>query len=402
MAGALADVKVVELGELVAAPYASKLMADMGAEVIKLERPVKGDPARARGPFPKDEPHPEKSGLFLYLNTNKLGVTLDIATAEGFEIFEKLIAGADILIHNVIPPEMDRVGLSYDRFKKINPKLIMTSITPWGLEGPYRNMRAEDLTLWAAGGLCVLNGGGPEFPDLPPLKCHGSQSGFQGGVHSAVATMGALFARLRDGEGQHIDAPIQEAISAQLEMTFEYWPYMKMIATRLGQKPLQPVETFKCKDGYIYVCCIEEHQWQNFVHLMGDPEWAGEEIFKDRLIRALNWDALKIFLEEYVSQQTVLDLYKKAQARRIPFAPVSTMGDLLNSEHLKARGFFVEIAQPIAGTHKYPGAPLKYEKTPWKIRRPAPTLGQHNQEIFGGRLGMTAARLAELQRKGVI
>ncbi len=243
-------------------------------------------------------------------------MTLDIATAEGFEIFEKLIAGADILIHNVIPPEMDRVGLSYDRLKTINPKLIMTSITPWGLEGPYRNMRAEDLTLWAAGGLCVLNGGGPEYPDLPPLKCHGSQSGFQGGVHSAVATMGALFARLRDGEGQHIDAPIQESIAAQLEMTFEYWPYMKMIATRLGQKPLQPVETFKCKDGYIYICCIEEHQWQNFVHLMGDPEWAGEEIFKDRLIRAVNWDALKIFLEEYVSQQTVLDLYTKAQERR--------------------------------------------------------------------------------------
>ena len=122
MAGALSDVKIVELGELVAAPYASKLMADMGAEVIKIERPGVGDRARTRGPFPKDEPHPDKSGLFLYLNTNKLGVTLDIATAEGFEIFEKLIAGADILIHNVIPPEMDRVGLTYDRLKENQPE----------------------------------------------------------------------------------------------------------------------------------------------------------------------------------------------------------------------------------------------------------------------------------------
>jgi crotonobetainyl-CoA:carnitine CoA-transferase CaiB-like acyl-CoA transferase len=402
MAGALTDVKIVELGELVAAPYASKLMADMGAEVIKIERPGVGDRARTRGPFPRDEPHPEKSGLFLYLNTNKLGVTLDIATAEGFEIFEKLIAGADILVHNVIPPEMDRVGLSYERLKKINPKLIMTSITPWGLVGPYRNWRAEDLTVWSAGGVCVLNGGGPDHADLPPLKTFGSQSGFQGGIHSAVATMGALFARLRDGEGQHIDAAMQEAIAAQLEMTFEYWPYMKMIATRLGQKPLQPVETFMAKDGYIYICCIEEHQWQNFVHLMGDPEWAGEEIFANRLVRAVNWDALKIFLEEYINQHTVLDLYKAAQARRIPFAPVSTMGTLLANEHLKARGFFVEIAQPIAGTHKYPGAPLKYEKTPWEIRTPAPTLGQHNEQVYGGRLGMTPARLTELKRKGVI
>ena len=402
MSRALADVKIVELGELVGAPYASKLMADMGAEVIKIERPRVGDRARTRGPFPKDDPHPEKSGLFLYLNTNKLGVTLDIATAEGFEIFEKLIAGADILIHNVIPPEMDRVGLTYDRLRKINPKLIMTSITPWGLEGPYRNWRAEDLTIWAAGGVCVLNGGGPEYPDLPPLKTFGLQSGYQGGIHSAVATIGALFARLRDGEGQHIDAPMQEAIASQLEMTLEYWPYAKMLATRLGQKPIQPVETFLCKDGYIYICCIEERQWQNFVHLMGDPEWAGEEIFADRLVRAANWDALKIFLAEYISQQTVLDLYKKAQARRIPFAPVSTMGALLSNEHLNARGFFVEIAQPAAGTHKYPGAPLKYEKTPWEIRMPAPALGQHNQQVYGGRLGITPARLSELKRKGVI
>jgi crotonobetainyl-CoA:carnitine CoA-transferase CaiB-like acyl-CoA transferase len=402
MSRALADVKIVELGELVGAPYASKLMADMGAEVIKIERPGAGDPARTRGPFPRDEPHPEKSGLFLYLNTNKLGVTLDIATAEGFEIFEKLIAGADILIHNVIPPEMDRVGLTYDRLRKINPKLIMTSITPWGLEGPYRNWRAEDLTIWAAGGVCVLNGGGPEYPDLPPLKTFGLQSGYQGGIHSAVATIGALFARLRDGEGQHIDAPMQEAIASQLEMTLEYWPYAKMLATRLGQKPIQPVETFLCKDGYIYICCIEERQWQNFVHLMGDPEWAGEEIFADRLVRAANWDALKIFLAEYISQQTVLDLYKKAQARRIPFAPVSTMGALLSNEHLNARGFFVEIAQPAAGTHKYPGAPLKYEKTPWEIRMPAPALGQHNQQVYGGRLGITPARHSELKRKGVI
>src|SRR5580704_6324655 len=160
-----------------------------------------------------------------------------------------------------------------------------------------------------------------------------------------------------------------------------------MIATRLGQKPLQPVGTMQCKDGYIYLCCIEEHQWRNFVEIMGNPEWAEMEIFKDRLVRALNWDALR----------PVLDLYRKAQAKRVPFAPVSTMGDLLNSEHLKARGFFVEIAQPVAGTHKYPGAPLKYGATPWEIRLPAPTLGQHNGEIFGKRLGLSEAKLNELK-----
>ena len=223
----------------------------------------------------------------------------------------------------------------------------------------------------------------------------------QGGVAGATATVAAAFAQLQGGEGQHIEVSAQESITSMLEMTFEYWPYMKMIATRLGQKPLQPVETMECKDGYIYLCCIEEHQWRGFVEIMGNPEWANEEIFSDRLKRAVNWDVLKIFLQEWVSQQTVLDLYRKAQAKRVPFAPVSTMGDLLSSEHLKARGFFVEIAHPEAGTHKYPGAPLKFGRTPWEIRRPAPTLGQHNGEIFGT-IGIAESKQGELKRKGVI
>jgi crotonobetainyl-CoA:carnitine CoA-transferase CaiB-like acyl-CoA transferase len=402
MAGALESLKIVEIGEMASAPYASKLMADMGAEVIKVERPGVGDPARLRGPFPGGEYHPEKSGLFLYLNTNKLGVTLDIGRPEGFEILTKLVAQADVLIHNVWPPDMDRAGLSYERLRAVNPHMVMTSITPFGLTGPYRNLRAEDLTVWSAGGVCVLNGAGPDHPELPPLKTFGHQSGFQGGVHGAVATMGAVMAQLRDGAGQHVDVSCQEAIASQLELTFEYWPYMKMIATRLGKKPIQPLEAMQCKDGWIYICCVEEHQWKAFVDLMGNPEWAGEEIFADRFKRGENWEALVIFLESYVKEQTVLDLYKKAQARRIPFAPVSTMGDLIRSEHLQARGFFVEITQPVAGTHKYPGAPLQYSATPWAIRLPAPTLGQHNAEIFGQRLGLSAARLDELKRIGMI
>jgi CoA:oxalate CoA-transferase len=402
MAGALSDLKIIEVSEMVSAPYCGKLLADLGADVIKVERPKVGDRARTRGPFPKDDPHPEKSGLFLYLNTNKRGITLDLAQADGMELLERLAADTDVLIHNVMPSDMDRVGLTYDRMKRANPNLIMTSITPFGLSGPNRNWRAEDLTVWCAGGVCVLNGGGQEHADLPPLKTFGQQSGYQAGVHAAVPTLAAAFARLNGEAGQHIEVSGQEAIISQLEMTFEYWPYMKMIATRLGQKPIQPVETMQCKDGYIYLCCIEEHQWRGFVEIMGSPEWAGEEIFKDRLTRAQNWDVLKVFLEEWVSQQTVLDLYRKAQAKRVPFAPVSTMGDLLSNEHLKSRGFFVEITHPVAGTHKYPGAPLKYHRTPWQLRTPAPTLGQHNAEVFGAKLNLSQSRIDELKRRGVI
>ena len=402
MPGALSSLKIVEVGEAVSAPYATKLMADMGAEVIKVERPHVGDSSRRRGPYPGSTPHPEKSGLFLYLNANKYGVTIDLAEAEGMDLLDKIVAQADVLVHNVTPPDMDRIGFNFERMRKVNPRLVMTAITPYGLTGPYRNWRAEDLTLWGAGGICAVNGGGMDHPEMPPLKTFGQQSGFQGGVHGAVATLGAVMAAMRDGEGQEVDVSVQESLAAQLELFFEFWPYGGLIANRLGRKPIQPLEAMECKDGWIYLCCVEEHQWRGFVEVMGNPEWADEAIFADRMKRAENWEALQIFLQEYVSQQTVLDLYRKVQAKRVPFAPVSTMGDLLNSEHLKARGFFVEIAHPVAGTHKYPGAPLKYHATPWEIRMPAPTLGQHNDEIFGKRLGLSAGRLAELKQAGVI
>jgi CoA:oxalate CoA-transferase len=402
MAGALAGLKIVELGEMVSAPYAAKLMADMGAEVIKIERPGAGDRARSRGPFPGGVSHPEKSGLYLYLNTNKLGVTLDVSRPEGFELFERLAADADVLIHNLAPPDMARIGLGFERLRSRNPRLVMTSISPWGLNGPKRDWRAEDLTLWSASGICYVNGGGHEHPEMPPLKTFGQQAGFQGGVHAAVATMGAVFAQTRDGEGEHVEVSIYESLAGQMELFFEFWPYMGMVASRLGQKPIQPLEVMECRDGYIFVCCVEEHQWRNFVELMDTPEWASEEIFSDRLKRAANWDALKVFLEDWIKQQSVLDLYKKAQARRIPFAPVSTIGDLLSSDHLKKRGFFVEITHPVAGAYKYPGAPLKYHRTPWEIRYPAPTLGQHNEQIFGMRLGLKPAHIEELRRSGVI
>ena len=197
MAGALAGLKIIEVGTMVSAPYAAKLMADMGAEVIKLEPPAAGDPARTRGPFPGGQPHPDKSGLFLYLNANKFGVTLDIAQAEGLDLLAALAERADVLIHNMAPPEMDRTGLSFERLNQRNPRLVMTSIAPFGLTGAHRNWRAEELTVWSSGGVCVLNGAGPNHPELPPLKTFGSQSGFQAGVHAAVATMGAVFGRRR-------------------------------------------------------------------------------------------------------------------------------------------------------------------------------------------------------------
>lgn len=398
---ALEGFRIIECGDMVSAAYAAKLMADMGAEVIKIESPAGGDSARKNGPFPGQTPHPEKSGLFLYLNTNKRGITLNLESARGQDILQRLAANADLLIHNYPPAVMPVLGLDYDKLSAVNPRLVMTSITPFGLTGPHKDFHAYDLTSWNAGGLCYLNGGGPGSEHMPPLKPFGHQAGMQAGVHAAVASLGALFAQVSDGLGQHVDVSAQECLMGISEFATVMASYVGLSVSRLGQKPIQPLDLFECKDGWIFLCCVEEHQWKAFVDIMGDPEWAHESIFGDRLQRGQNADALKFFLQEWTKDQSVEELYREAQARRIPFAPVSTMGDLLSSAHLNARGFFVEIAHPQAGTFRYPSAPHKFSATPWELRRPAPCLGQHNTEVYS-ELGIKQKEVAQLQQEGII
>ncbi|MEK7246987.1 MAG: CoA transferase [Chloroflexota bacterium] len=397
---ALEGVTVVEIGKTGAAAYAAKLMADLGADVIKIE-PPEGDPARALGPFPGHKPHPEMSGTYLYLNTNKQGVTLNIASDQGRAVVDKLLARADVLVHDFTPREAESLGLTYDRIHQLNGDLIMTSIFPFGGSGPERDYRAEELTLLSAGGWAWINGW-PGMPEQPPLKPYGFQTAYQGGVTAALSTMGALFARQRGiAKGQHIEISVQECVASILEMTLSFWSYTEITAVRYGNRPIQPIDMFQCKDGaWVFTLALEEHQWQRLVELMETPEWTTWEVAANRFVRASNWDALRPFMQEWVSQWTAADLYHAAQQKRIPFAPVSTLSGLVNSEHLNVRGFFVEVAHPEAGTLKHAGAPYKLSATPWEIRSPAPTLGQHNKQVLGEKLGLSADEIASATKVG--
>jgi crotonobetainyl-CoA:carnitine CoA-transferase CaiB-like acyl-CoA transferase len=388
MTGPLKGLQVVECGANLAASYASKLMADLGADVVKVE-PPSGDPVRSLPPFPGGKPHIEKSGTFLYLNCNKQGVTLDITRPEGRGVLDRLLTQADVFFQDFPPPEAGALGLTWERVRPLNERLIMASMTPFGLSGPYRDFKAYDINVASAGGWTFVNGW-PGHPEMPPLRAFGRQTAYQAGVTAAMAAMGAVFHRLKSGKGQHIEVSGQECILSILELNFVMYTYMGVPVVRYGQRPIQPIDFFECKDGWIFVLCLEEHQWNAFLDMMGNPEWGEWEVFKGPFVRASNWDALRPLIAEWVADWNVDDLYRAAQARRIPFAPVSTMADLLNSPHLQARGFFAEIAHPQAGTLKYPGAPYKLARTPWELRLPAPALGQHNQEVLGGRLGLSA------------
>ncbi|MBI2962330.1 MAG: CoA transferase [Deltaproteobacteria bacterium] len=381
---AVQDLRVIECGEGVSAAFATKVLADLGADVVKVE-PPEGDALRRRGPFPRGEPNPEASGSFLYLNANKRGVSLDLRRDEGRDALGALLRDADVLIHNVVPRRRAELGLASDDLTRRHPALIVTAISPFGDGGPHSIYNAHELTVANASGWAFLSPGASPHPELPPLKAFGSQHEMQGGLHASMTTMAALLSRRRTGKGQAIEVSEQESVAAMLEMNFMHWTYSGRETSRCGNRLLGPWFILDCADGQCFVVCVEEHQWQALVEFMGNPEWAKEEIFKDRIARGTNMDALYALMSEWASTWKARDLFREGQERRIPFAPVNRMGEIYADEHLKSRGFFVDMTHPAAGSYRIPGVPFRSKVGSHALRRPAPRLGEHNAELIAGK-----------------
>lgn len=374
----LEGVKVLELGHMVSAAYATKLMADLGADVIKVEEPG-GDYARQRGPFPGGVADPEQSGLFLSLNTNKRSVVLDLHQERNS--LSQLVAWADVLVHNYTPVRMTELGIDYGQFRAINPRLVMCSITPFGLTGPYKDYKAHELTLAHGGGWAWLSPGGSDRPDLPPLKAAGHQTDFQGALAAATATLAAYYRASQTGVGEHIDFSVQSYVASFLEHHLITYTFLGRVNSRLGKRLQDPWGIYACQDGLIFVAVAEEDQWKRLLELMGNPEWGTSPLFRNSIQRTKNQDALRSHLTEWMQGWRVADLFRAGQEKRICFAPLLDMAQLAEQEQLRARNFFVDVSHPRAGTLTYLGAPYQLREPWWRIRRPAPLLGEHNEEI---------------------
>ncbi|HKA54351.1 MAG TPA: CoA transferase, partial [Candidatus Binatia bacterium] len=298
------------------------------------------------------------------------------------EKISRLVTWADLLVHNYPPAQMAELGIDYDRFRRLNPRLVMCSVTPFGLTGPYKDYKAYELNLTHGGGWAWLSPGASDRPDLPPLKAFGHQADFQGGLAAVVAALAAYHRALETGVGEHIDLSVQSYIASFLEQNVIYYTYLGRVASRLGQRQLYPWGIFPCQDGLIFLLIGEEDQWQRFVELMGNPEWAGWEIFKDHRNRSKNQDVLRMYLHEWMQGWKVEGLFRAGQEKRICFAPIFTMAKLAEQEQLRARNFFVEVTHPRAGKLTHLGAPYQLHEPWWKIRRPAPLLGEHNNEVL--------------------
>ena len=401
METALGGIKVLELCSMVAGPFCTKIMADMGAEVLKVERPGIGDEARRRGPFPDDIPHQERSGLFLYLNTNKLGITLDYTTPEGSGILRELVKGYDVIVEDNPPGALSRLGLGYEELSELKPGLIMTSITPFGQTGPYRDYKAYPLNSIHSSGEGYVTPSGSSFRDRPPVKLGGFAGEYEVGIYSALGTLVALYFRSCTGLGQHIDISKQEALT--ISCLFDHLPYAMVGMTVSRLMPRVPeTGVVPCKDGHVMCVSLEETFWQRIKKLMGEPEWAQADWYQNQDRRREHAAEVRKGLEEWAGNRTKRELHEGALEEGVALSPFLTPREILQSELLKSRGFFAEIEHPELGKVTCITAPYHLAKTPWWCERAAPLLGEHNEEIYCRRSGYTEQELATLAAQGVI
>jgi crotonobetainyl-CoA:carnitine CoA-transferase CaiB-like acyl-CoA transferase len=381
----LTDLHVLELGAGVSSAFASRLLGDHGAEVVKVESP-EGDWTRRRGPFPGAVPDPERSGLFLAINTNKRGVRLDLTSDPGREELGRLLDWADILVQSHGPEQALATGTDAESLEARRPDLVTLSMTPFGVMGPYARYRAHELTTSAAGGWANLSPAATGNPELPPLKIFGHQCAFMSGVAGATVAMAACSAARRTGVGEFIDFSEQAYTASVLENAIPQYSYAGVVATRYGPRRLIPWSIFQCSDGPLFVACMEQDQWERLVEQMGSPEWASLEVFATPPDRARNFDILHSFVQEWLADRSAFETYHELQRHRICAAPVMSLGQIAESEHLKARDAFTEVEHSGAGPVRHLAPVARVEGTRLAVRRGAPRLGEHDGEVLGGRL----------------
>jgi crotonobetainyl-CoA:carnitine CoA-transferase CaiB-like acyl-CoA transferase len=390
--GILEGVRVLELGNGVSGPFCAKLLADYGADVIKIERPSVGDSARRSGPFAGDDPHPDKSIPFLYLNTNKRGITLDVGCESGRAAFHKLLQTTDIVVENYPPLEALALGLDPQTLAGVDPAVIHTSITPFGHSGPYRDFEATDIVACAVSGLMYHSGDS----DREPLRNALDQSFYVAGANAAAATLAALFQRLTTGQGQHVDVSVVECLASHLVQAVPYYSYMGAIKGRRAVRGSGFEELLPARDGYVVPSVQGSQPWAVVADLIG-LEALKEERFASGAGRIEHGEELKQLLIDGLAEWDRKPLFQASGERRLVFGMAQDAGDLLDCPHLRERGFFVEVEHPIAGGAKYPGLGPKISGSQFEILRPAPLLGQHNREILCEELGYSPADLVDLR-----
>lgn len=390
-----AGVTVVDLGQIYNAPYATLLLALNGAEVIKVE-PLTGENLRGRGRVAG------AGAPFAMLNSNKKDVTLNLKDPEGVALLEKMVAKADVFVENFRPGVTDKLGIGPASLRAINPKLIYASGSGYGSTGPYRDFPAMDITIQAMSGIMSVTG----FPDREPVKAGPAISDFMGGIHLYGAIVSALYRRERTGEGTTVEAAMLDSVYPSLMSSLGlYFGSTGDIPTRTGNRHSgmaeAPYNVYPTTDGHIALICVSDAHWRGLTQVMGRAELGDDPLYASRVLRVQRIDEVDRIVGEWtvtLSKAEVVDLLNKAG---VPSAPVRELGEVVNDPHLRQRGMLSEMDHPELGPLVVPHSPIRVGDHYAELV-PSATLGQHNDEIYGGWLGLDAEELAGLLGRGVI
>jgi CoA:oxalate CoA-transferase len=397
MPGPLEDIRILDLSWVLAGPFCTMNLSDLGAEVIKLERPDVGDLARGNGPFINGE-----SSYFMSINRGKKSITIDLQTEKGKDLFLKLVQKVDVIVENFVPGTMKRLGLDYDIVKEYNPRIIYASLSGFGQSGPHAQNRALDVIIQAAGGLMSITG----ETDGPPIKPGASIGDLTAGLFTTIGILSALHEREKSGKGQYIDISMLDCQLSILENAFARYFATGEIPKRLGTRHAvyTPFQAFETKDGYIVIAMVggARNQWPLFCAIIGRLELMDDERYQTGASRTEYYDELAPILNEVLKTKTTDEWTKELSEVGIPCGPINNIAQVADDPQVEHRNMIINVPHSRLGTVKMINTPVKLSRTPGNIDASAPELGQDTRKILTDLLDLTDAEINELDDSGVI
>ena len=392
----LAGLVVIDFGQIFQGPYATLLLAKGGADVIKIE-PPHGEPLRRRA-----RPGISASLPFAMLNQNKRAVTLNLKHPRGRELLFAMVRRADVLLENFSPGTMDELGVGWSVLHEINPRLVYATGTGFGISGPDRDNLAMDLTIQAASGIMSVTG----MPDGPPMKAGPTLVDYMGGIHLYAAVLTALYDRDRSGEGRLVEVAMQETVYSSLAASFDYYQRTGQPPPRTGNRQAAlstaPYNVYPTADGHVAIHIVTETHWKNLLKAMGREELGADSRFATNADRIAHMEKTDALVADWTRTLPKMEIAARLKAGRVPSAPVRTAPEVMHDPHMHERGMLAEIDHPELGLITLPSSPLRLHGLGKAPAAASPTIGQHNDEIYGGWLGLSGTEIAALKDAGAI
>lgn len=398
---ALENLTVLDLTRVLAGPFCTMMLADMGANVIKIEVPNGGDDTRSYPPFREENLNGERESLyFANINRNKKGITLNLKAPEGKELFKQMVKQADVVVENYRPGVMDKLGLGYDVLKEINPRIIYAAVSGFGCYGPYHLRPGYDILAQAMGGMMAITG--PK--DGAPTRAGSALGDILGGLHVTIGILAAVNARAITGKGQRVDVSLMDSVIAATENTALKYLESGQIPPRMGNRyaAVSPYDAFRCKDGVVIIAAGNQKLYEKLCNeILHRPDMITDPRFVDMPGRLAYQDDIQAVVEETIQDMTMAEVTELLLSKGIPAGPILDISQILADPHVKEREMFVEMAHPTLGRITVNGCAIKLMDTKPTVRTPAPALGQDNAAVYGGLLGLPEDEMAALKAKGV-